>query len=380
VSADERGGILLDSHFVFISFGYTLMTYKHQTTQTSRSRYGFTLVEILVVIAIIAILAGVLLSALGGVQKSAQKTKAKSLMQSFARACDMFALDHGRYPGILPESAVDGVHITSMQNALLELMGGARVKSSNSPNSTINEFDLFASTSAVTIENTSFFEDEATESNVRWDLTFDQNRFGEGPFIGGRQYEPYFSPKSSDLLYATYDNGSPPSGNDLGSSFFFPTLIDTWETPIMFFRSSRTSGPIIAASDAEPTTPMPQFEIQSTLQFFDPTEEIINVNGSLFGTGSNIEKNLAWLTLLLAHPSFWDIDATNADPDFLDGIAWGTTRGRYMLLSAGQDTIFLEKGNRPVDANGSPISNPYGGDITPDMMKDFDDVIVHGGA
>jgi len=173
-------------HTFFISFGYTLMTYKHRTIQTSRSRYGFTLVEILVVIAIIAILAGVLLSALGGVQKSGQKTKANSLMQSFARACDMFALDHGRYPGILPESAVDGVHITSMQNALLELMGGARVKSPNSSNSTINEFDLFASTSAVTIENNAFFEDEATASNVRWDLTFDQNRFGEGPFIGGR--------------------------------------------------------------------------------------------------------------------------------------------------------------------------------------------------
>ena len=29
----------------------------------------------------------------------------------------------------------------------------------------------------------------------------------------------------------------------------------------------------------------------------------------------------------------------------LDGVAWGTTRGRYMLLSAGQDTIFTWIGN-----------------------------------
>ncbi len=354
------------------------MIQTHHSTQ--KSRYGFTLVEILVVIAIIAILAGILLSALGSVQESAKKTKAESLMQAFARACDIFALDHGRYPGILPESAVNGVHITSMQNALLELMGGARVKNINSPNSVINEFDNFSSGPAVIIENSTFFEDQATTSSIRWDLAFDQNRFGEGPFIGGRQYEPYFSPKSADLLYSAYNNSSVPNISDLGNSFFFPTLIDPWDTPIMFFRSSRTSGPIIAAADADANTPMPQFEIQSDLQFFDPTDQIININGSLFGTGSSIEDRLAWLTLLLAHPSFWDIDNTNADPYFQNGVAWGTARGKYMLLSAGQDTIFLEKTNQPVDDTGAPISNPYGGEINPSMMNDFDDVIVHGGA
>ncbi|MBC8203513.1 MAG: prepilin-type N-terminal cleavage/methylation domain-containing protein [Planctomycetes bacterium] len=354
------------------------MTYTHAT---QKYRHGFTLVEILVVIAIIAILAGILLSALGSVQESAKKTKAESLMQAFARACDIFALDHGRYPGILPESAVNGIQITSMQNALLELMGGARVKNSNSPNSVINEFDNFANGPAVIVENSAFFEDEATASNIRWDLAFDQNRFGEGPFIGGRQYEPYFSPKSADLLYAAYSNSDVPNVNDLGDSFFFPTLIDPWETPIMYFRSSRTSGPVIAKSDSDPNTPMPQFEIQEELQFFDPTDQIINVNGSLFGNDlGDLENNLAWLTLLLAHPSFWDIDESNADPDFQDGVAWGTARGRYMLLSAGQDTIFLEKTNQPVDDAGEPISNPYGGEITPSMMNDFDDVIVHGGA
>ena len=354
------------------------MTHSHTMKRTTR--LGFTLVEILVVIAIIAILAGILLSALGSVQESAKKTKAKSLMQAFARACDIFALDHGRYPGILPDSAIDGVRITSMQNALLELMGGARVKNINSPNSAINEFDNFSSGPAVIIENSTFFEDLATAPSVHWDLAFDQNRFGEGPFIGGRQYEPYFSPKSADLLYTAYDNSSVPDINDLGDSFIFPTLIDPWETPIMYFRSSRTSGPVIAASDADANTPMPQFEIQEVLQFFDPTDQIINVNGSLFGDGSDIKDKLAWLTLLLAHPSFWDIDETNANPDFQDGVAWGTARGRYMLLSAGQDTIFLEKTNQPVDGTGSPISNPYGGNINPSMMNDFDDVIVYGGA
>ena len=173
--------------------------------------------------AIIAILAGILLSALGGVQESAKKTKTESLMQSFARACDMFALDHGRYPGLLPESAIDGVIITSMQNALLELMGGGRVQNENSPNAVTNEFSSFeSSTSALKFEG---INDDATD--LDWDIVFDQSRFGEGPWIAGRKYEPYFSPKASDLLYQAYNPSSPDP-----NTFDFPTLKDAWDTPI----------------------------------------------------------------------------------------------------------------------------------------------------
>ena len=81
---------------------------QHTRNSITTPAKGFTLIEILVVIAIIAVLAGILLAALSGVQKAAQKTQTESLMQSFARACDSFALDHGRYPGLLPESAIDG--------------------------------------------------------------------------------------------------------------------------------------------------------------------------------------------------------------------------------------------------------------------------------
>ena len=344
-------------------------------TSKRLTRLGFTLVEVLVVIAIIAILAGILLSTLGGVQESAKKTKTESLIQSFARACDMFALDHGRYPGLLPEGAIDGVQITSIQNALLELMGGARVQNENSPNSVTDEFSSFES--GATTVTLSGLQDTATGLN--WDLVFDQLRFGEGPWIAGRKYEPYFSPKSSDLLYVTYATPSDFTG--------FPALIDAWESPIIYIRSTRTSGPILDYADTDILTPMPQFEIQDGMQFYDPVVQILHTQNSLLSTSVSSEDKLAYLTLLLAHPSFWDITSDNAGSEFSGGIAWGTPMGRYMLLSAGPDTIYLEATHdelhSTLQGGGSPLSNlisPTSGDLTPSTMNIFDDIVVHGGA
>jgi len=141
---------------------------QHNRTFSRTFSTGFTLIEILVVIAIIAVLAGILLAALSGVQKAAMKTQSSSLMQSFARACDAFALDHGRYPGLLPDSAVNVIEITSTQNAMLELMGGARVMNTQSPSSVVNEYNSFATN--ATIEYPDTFADPISE--LTWSLVF----------------------------------------------------------------------------------------------------------------------------------------------------------------------------------------------------------------
>lgn len=328
-------------------------------------RTGFTLIEILVVIAIIAVLAGILLAALSGVQQAAKKTKTSTLMESFARACDEFALDHGRYPGLLPDSAVDGTTITPTQNALLEIMGGARARTTNSTSTVSDEFDAFSENSqgpSFTING--------------WDLAFDPNRFGEGPWINGRVYEPYFSPKSSDLKYTAYDTSDP-------TTFSFPTLIDAWDTPIIYLRAIRKSGPIIAAYD---NNDLPQYNLPGLGAF---TADAINTSSSLLSeTMQTDDERLAWLTLSLAHPTFWEIDSSNASTEWAAGTAWGTARGRYILISAGPDAVYLEVGNEQMhqDQEISPISpfssleNPENGNITPSMMDTFDDVVIHGGA
>ena len=66
-------------------------------------RRAFTLVELLVVIALIGVLAALLLSALSSAQQRARATQTTSTMEAFAAACETFFQDHGQYP-VVPEA------------------------------------------------------------------------------------------------------------------------------------------------------------------------------------------------------------------------------------------------------------------------------------
>lgn len=59
---------------------------------------GFTLIEIMVVMAIIAMLAAMVGPRLIGSQAKAQKQAARAQIEMFGTALDMFRLDVGRYP------------------------------------------------------------------------------------------------------------------------------------------------------------------------------------------------------------------------------------------------------------------------------------------
>lgn len=68
---------------------------------SSRWRYGFTLVELLVVVGIIALLIAILLPTLGKARASAQSAACKSMLRQYALATEMYTIEN---QGWMPDS------------------------------------------------------------------------------------------------------------------------------------------------------------------------------------------------------------------------------------------------------------------------------------
>jgi len=66
--------------------------------RSMRSRRGFTLIEILIVVAIIALLASLVAPRLFGKLETSKQKIAKTQISLIETALDMFRLDVGRYP------------------------------------------------------------------------------------------------------------------------------------------------------------------------------------------------------------------------------------------------------------------------------------------
>ena len=82
----------------------------HRARPTSS---GFTIVELLIGMAIIAILAGVILTAVRNVQENAIEGRAIAELREFGNAIERYAVENGAYPppstapGVLPAGAED---------------------------------------------------------------------------------------------------------------------------------------------------------------------------------------------------------------------------------------------------------------------------------
>ena len=79
------------------------------TTRIHRRRHAFTLVEILVVIGIIVVLAGILVPLVGRSMRQAKQIRTAADLQSIGTALEAFKADHGDYPRTAPNSIGSGI-------------------------------------------------------------------------------------------------------------------------------------------------------------------------------------------------------------------------------------------------------------------------------
>ena len=335
----------------------------NDTHRPGRGR-AFSMVELLVVIAIISVLAGILLVALKGVRERALATQTRATMQEFSKACDSFQIEHGRYPGILPEGIIaQNPEISGTENAILDMMGGA-IRGDH-PRFNDPEFDGW---------DEIILDSDTPLGRIK----VNRSLIGNGPEINGTPYSPYFTPKGDELVVAT-GQARPFGGPDIGSPHLLPDLVDAWGQPIIYLRRVRPVGDLAGRDD----TNNPQFMLDTMNPYINSgglgelgQSQFNPIKGSILRlTGSDDEKSRI-LAQIIRHPSF-------GGPD--DALT-GTARGAYVLISAGKDGVYFSVADGP----GTPQSPIYGNGpdsldfnefmlLGPKVIDEFDDLRLFGG-
>jgi len=386
------------------------------------TRTGFSLVEMLMVIAVIALLISLLLPVLSNARDSAFQVRTAALSADIANAAQRFGNDNsGRNPGFFSESSMGSnanwgsgrVGMTAMENAMLDLGGtGVVLGRENDPAvaGLINPEE-----GIITIGPT-----EDVDGRIVINLNL----------IGAQG--AYFTPDAKFFQPAAHgdrEQHGRPQGERLSDGVrsmtsgqvLMPDVLDGWGRPMLAWaQDPMARGQILVEPGAAENDVYSQFAqvdsdtgpawfyLASNAGFLeapgfdggtinmaaDPAEGVT----SAIGGGVDPDERIHTLATALASPGSYIVDPaqTGLESASFEEVFPSQPRGRFIVHSAGRDGIFLSSGDEGWRINGHSdgtefhldfgnnyitqgderITDDKGAFSNIDMMDDFDDLLV----
>ncbi|MBR4597888.1 MAG: type II secretion system protein [Opitutales bacterium] len=96
-----------------------------------KKKNAFTLVELLIVISIIAVMAGLLMPAIAGARGKAKRSSVKTFMVQLAGAIDQFKTEYGYYPDFLVEKERVNLGEGNNSEYLVKALTGKNIDGTN---------------------------------------------------------------------------------------------------------------------------------------------------------------------------------------------------------------------------------------------------------
>ncbi len=313
---------------------------------------AFTLIEMLTVIAILAIVIGIILPIMAGARTAAKKSDTRVLLSNLAQAAAAFQNEQRRLPGYFsPRQMGDtqngGRGLTTMDNMLIDLLGGITTQGANG--TTILSIGP-TMTNLVTIDLAAMgtTKQNSNGSIGKSYLTMDAKRFVPQDGAAG----------------GTRAVGSLPE------LAYFPTLIDSFGSPILAWVGDEVpSAGTFAAIDSSMSARYWQVQNAGFLNSKSlgkiKEDQTDTMRGSALSS-SVVAINLSrTMEALLGNASQPDPAAPAGTPKPL------APRAPIVFQSAGPDGIYVglrDKGARAGFVPYAVNQDPFGGTLFDDMI------------
>ena len=119
-------------------------------TKVNKGRGGFTLVEIMIVVAIIALLAAIAVPSFLRARKRSQATATLETLRMVDAAKDQYAIENGKSPGITPSAADIAVYVKNGTKLYTDLTNSNKAIDNLGNQITINGIDVPPAVNATT--------------------------------------------------------------------------------------------------------------------------------------------------------------------------------------------------------------------------------------